>query len=267
MAVILKMMEIKRKKSTGNLLIVLVFLLSGCASQIEVLTPASLFLNPEASGKSLKGDITAHTYNGAMLGIALSSSSDEPLLETARSQIALGSTAAMGVHEYLDFYAKAGTHSPYVLGVKLQLYGDNQVDTYSGNLSFSLLFGGGQNNYHGSGNENYVFSTSGDYRLNRTHTSFHLGALVGYRYEKYMLFYSGLNKLSENVHGTADFEGSPVDDSQIDINGNHLQLILGYLYDYDQYNLVAEYSLSQISWQGDSQKLIQTFNVGIGFDF
>ena len=227
-----------------------------------------MFLNPEAEGKQFHGEITGHNLNGSMLGVSLSSTSAEPSLETAKSQVALGGTSTIGAHEYLDFYAKLGTHSPNLFGVKLQVWGENQIDTHSGNLSVSILFGGGQSNYSGAGNENFALNlTTGTYTLNRTHTSTHMGALVGWRWEKYILLYSSLTKISENIHGTVDFDGSPADGEEIDVNGNHMQLSLGYLYEYKKYNLMAEYSFQQMKWQGDRQKLIQTFNFGFGVDY
>lgn len=261
-------MEIKIERKSNRLLFIILFIFSSCASRIEVLTPSSLFLYPESSGELGKGTITLHNMNGSMLGVNLSSTSKTASLETGKSQIALGATGFMGLNKKVDIYTKVGTHSPNIIGAKIQLNGENSKNTYSHNISVALLLGAGQNNYTGAGNENFNLDlASNDFKLNRTHTTAQLGVLAGWRYEKYILFYGGYTKLSENIHGTVEYDGSPIDGEIVDIDGNHTQYTFGWLYEYDEYNLTAEYSFQQMHWKGDTQKLTQTFNFGFGFDY
>ena len=262
------MMETKIEKRNSLLILLISFTFTSCASQVEVLTPSSMFIYPESSGETGKGTLTLHNMNGSMLGVSLSATSEDESLETGKSQIALGATGFIGMNEKIDIYAKAGTHSPNIIGAKIQLKGENQQETHSKNTSVAIILGAGQNNYTGSGNENFNLElTDADFSFNRTHTTAQFGVLAGWRYEQYILLYGGYTKLIENIHGKVDYDGSPVDGKSIDIDGNHTQYTLGWLYEYDKYNLAAEYSFQQMHWIGDSQKMIQTFNFGIGFDY
>lgn len=263
------MMEIKiarRKRSSINLLIL--FLLSGCASQIEVLTPSSMFIYPEATGETAKGTLTVHSLYGSILGINFSETSAEASVETTKSEKSLAATGLFGFGEKVDFYARAGTNAPHLLGAKIQVYGENFENTHSNNISVSINLGYGQNSYIGSGNENFGIQLSNaDYTFDRIHTTAQIGFLAGWRYEKYILFYGGYSKIIDTVNGFIEFSGSPIDGEAIALQGNHTQITTGWLYEFDPYKLTAEYSLQQMSWEGDTQTNIQTFNLGIGFDY
>lgn len=256
----------KRKKS--SLILLLLFLFTSCASQIEVLTPSSMFIYPEATGETAKGTLTVHNLHGSILGINFSESSAKASLDTSKSQKSLAATGLFGFGEKVDFYARAGTNAPHLFGAKVQLHGENIKNTHSSNVSVSLNLGVGQNNYSGAGNENFGIQLSNaDYKFNRTHTISQLGLLSGWRYEKYIMLYVGYTKIIETINGDIEYSGSPIDGESISIQGNHTQLTSGWLYEFDQYKLTAEYSLQQMFWKGDSKKNIQTFNLGVGFDY
>lgn len=246
----------------------LLFLLISCASQIEVLTPASQFIYPESSGKLGKGKIFVNQMNGSMLGVNVNKTSAGPSLDTFKSQVALGVTGLLGLSEKIDFYAKSGTHAPNIVGAKIQLKGENFKETHSHNFSLAIQMGIGQNNYKGAGNQNFNLNLTGsDYTFNRTHTTTQLGILSGWRYEKYILLYGGLTQITENVHGTINYPGSTIDGKQIDLDGRHIQYSLGWLYQYNQYNLAIEYALQQMAWKGASRKSINSINLGFGIDY
>lgn len=258
----------KKRKRNHSLLLLLTLFLTSCASNIEVLTPSSLFIYPESKGEIAKGTLNVHHMHGSLLEIGLDKTSAEADLSTKRAQMAFGTTAILGLADKIDLYATAGTHAPRILGAKIQFYGENFQNTHSNNISLALNLGFGQNNYVGSGNQNFNLElSSAAYELNRTHTTVQMGLLAGWRYEQYILIYTGLIKLTENIHGEIDYAGSPIDGKTIDIDGNHMLYNIGWLYEYDVYKLTAEYAIQQMHWEGDNKKNIQSFNLGVGVDF
>lgn len=248
-----------------KIVIFLLFILTSCAGRIEVITPASNFIIPEANGENLKTDINLVHKNGSLLAININETTGKSNLDIDKSTIAYGGLLNMGLSKYIDFYISPSTHSPHIYGFKIQLKGDPVSKAEKRNFSIALNMGVGQNKYSGNDNINFTVNTTvSDYKLNRTHTAGHIGLGFGYRFDTYLLTYLHLDSISENVHGRLEYEENPSNGDIIDIDGNHLQTTLGAMYIYKDYKWGLEIARQNIHWTGIHSESITSINFLIG---
>jgi hypothetical protein len=250
------------------LLFSLLLFLVSCSSRIEVITPSSNFTLPEANGEFANFDLNINQSNGSLLAILINDSTGAVTSTTTTSTLAYGGNLNFGFSKYIDFYAKASTHSPHLFGVKIQLKGSPKNQAESKNFSVAFNMGIGQNKYAGAGAENFGIQLgSSDYSLNRTHTSIEMGVSVGYRFIKEYLTYLNIEKLSENVHGQIKYEDNPSDNKSMDISGEHMQYTMGVMYFYEVYNWGAEIAFQQMAWESSNKVNSNTLNLLFGKNF
>jgi len=249
------------------ILLTLLFL-SSCSSRIEVITPSSNFILPEANGEFANTDLNINNSNGSLLAITVDELNGDTDSKTSTSTMAFGGNMNLGLSKYIDFYSKVSTHSPHLFGFKIQLKGDPKIKTEKKNLSVAFNMGIGQNKYSGAGAENFGINVgSSDYTLNRTHTVKEMSVSVGYRFKTEFLTYIHLEKISEQVNGQIKYEGNPADNKSLEINGEHLQYTLGVMYFYKVYNWVAEIAMQQMAWETSNKNNTNTFNLLFGKNF
>jgi len=256
----IKLKTIKLIQSIG-----ICFFLQSCASQIEIISPASHFLIPEVKGEFGEGNVAITTLNGTMLGITFDASAADPKYNVGPSSVAFGGFGEIGLFDTIDFYIKASTHSPTQYGFKIQLKGEPQKHTYRENSSLAFNFSAGQARYTANGNENVnIGGSATDFKLNRSHSSVHMGLGYGYRFRQDLLSYIHIDKNIEDVHGVVEYDGSAVDGTKIALTGEHITLTLGTALFYGKVNLYGELGLQQTSWTGSSDKKKIVANFGLG---
>ena len=248
--------------------IFLLLALSSCSSRIEVITPSSNFILPEANGEFANTDLNMNYANGSLLAITIDETSGESTSNTSTSTIAFGGNLNLGLSKYIDFYSKVSTHSPHLFGFKVQLKGAPKNKAEKKNLSIALNMGIGQNKYSAAGAENFGLNIgSSDYNLNRTHTVTEMGIAIGYRFQNEYLTYVHLEKISEKVNGKINYEGNSSDNRSLDFSRDHLQYTLGLMYFYEVYNWGAEIAIQQMSWERSAEHTSSTLNLLFGKNF
>ena len=242
--------------------------LFSCAGQVEVITPSSSFILPEAKGKFASMDANLTHKNGSLLSININETNGNESYDLQQSTIAYGGVIDFGVSKYIDFFTSIASHSPHLYGVKVQVKGDPESQAEKRNLSVAIQMAVGQSNYSGNDNTNFkVSGSSADYSLNRTHTTTRLGLGIGYRIDSYLLSYINLYELYENVHGQIKYDGSPANGNKIDLSGEHKQITLGTLYSFKDLRLGAEYAYQMMNWKSKAKENITSFNFLLGKNF
>ncbi len=135
------MMGIKIRKE-GSLLLILICLSVSCA-KIQVISPSSRFINPEAQGKAWQGGFKLIQQAGTEGTLDFEGERLDNSMELRNTSTPLAFSLDVGINHNLDFIYKAHASAPTVYTVKWQLMGANRVDAQVGNKSLAVTLGHG----------------------------------------------------------------------------------------------------------------------------
>lgn len=154
----------------------------------------------------------------------------------------------MGLIDRVDVFARISSHSPFLYGLKWQVFGRTREDARHGSESFSLYMSGGRHRYQNPSEFN--IEQGGDFEANRTHTMIDYGLLYGKRLYSDILTYFRFSKISQEVHGDIEFkENSGLDGRQFDLEGDHTSYGLGIIWYTEKLNLGVELAHLYAKWK------------------
>lgn len=248
---------------------ILLFLLSSCASNIKVKTPASYFVTPESSGELGKGNVAIHQLSGTegTFDFAPGSTSEE--LKLGTNSDAFGATAQVGVFHFLDFVYRTGTHTPEMFGVKTQISGNHKNESKKGDESWGLLFMAGSSKYETDDGSNLgiQISSGADMTFKRTHTAVHLGLLYGKRLEDYWLLYGHYGESRNTVHGEIAYEGNALDGEQARYYTKIHNYTVGTRFEKEEIALLGELTLQDVKWTYTQRQYFYLISLGVAFNW
>ena len=244
----------------------LLFLITGCAGQLQTLTPATNLLTSEAQGEFLKTTVSATAMDGVNTFASIDENSTDVKFSSAKSFTQIAITPQTGLSSRVDAFMKIGTHAPIMYGLKWQMFGDTKKRARRKSSSFSIYMSGGRQRYQTPSESNIPIS--GDYKANRTHTVIDYGALYGKRLYSDILAYTRVSKIIDEMHGSFDFEeNTNLDQTKFNIEGSHISWGLGLLWHTRKINLGLEYSIMKTSWKDISDTTANSFLVVLSKDF
>lgn len=220
---------------------------AGCAGQLQTLTPSTSFLTSEVQGKFSKITVAAGAIDGASAQASLKEDSEQIKLRAVKSFTHLMLMPQAGLAKRVDAFVKFTTHSPFLYGLKWQIFGDTKTEAVNGSNSFSIYMGGGRHRYQSPSELN--FETGGDFEANRTHTIVDYGAIYGKRIYSDILVYARYSNISQESHGKISFpENAQLDGQDFALEGLHSSYALGGVWLTPNINLGLELSLLRTNW-------------------
>ena len=230
-----------------QLLLPLLFLFVSCATELDFKMPINRMMTPETTGKTL-GFEAQLTYVGsekvslARVADFMFSSATITTAEGIDRSRGLGTNAAIGIHERVDFYLSDSSDTSMTFGAKFQLLGSSYDKREAG--SFSMAIAGG----YGSGDSDegrIVTDDNTEYTTEVQLTTFEYMLLLGYRANKnimvYLNLFRSLHKVeaalkqngiaTKNVDGDSEMKAANLGIKLSSSDGNgfgHIELGYGY---------------------------------------
>ena len=119
----------------------------GCASQLQTLTPSTNFLTPETQGKSFKKLVSFGAIEGSSVYSVLKEDTEELEFSSGKNFSQFFAMPQMGLIDRVDAFARISSHSPFLYGLKWQVFGRTREQARHGSESFSLYMSGGRHRY------------------------------------------------------------------------------------------------------------------------
>lgn len=238
--------------------LVLLILLTGCASRLETLTPSTNFLTSEVQGEQFKTTLSFGFVEGQSAYQDVDEETTEIDFATGKSFAQAMLMPQMGLFRRIDVFAKATTHSPFMYGIKWQVFGHTKKEAKIGRKSFSLYMSGGRQGYSSPGDSN--LPSSGDYTADRIHTMIDMGAIYGKRLYSDILLYGRFSRIVQSNDGEIDYEdNSSIDEQEFELDGDHDSYGLGIVWYTPKINLGFEANILQTRWDQAPNK--ETFSI------
>lgn len=103
-----------------------IFFFAACANQLQTFTPATNFLTSEAQGKFLKTTISAAAIEGVNTHANLNETSKEIEFNSVKSFSQFMVMPQTGLSKKVDAFVKTTSHSPFLYGIKWQIFGKTE---------------------------------------------------------------------------------------------------------------------------------------------
>ena len=242
-------------------------IITSCATQPRLQSPAQNFLTSETKGEFLAGDYKLSHLPGATVNVNIEEDSTSESLDVKEINNQFAAGIQTGLVRNVDFFTRIQPYSPLLFGLKMQLYGrpKNEAE-YKGN-SFSLFMGLGRQKYYDQSGNNLTQSSNGDYEFNRSHNLVEYGFVFGHRFYSDILLYTRYTKVQQSIIGDIKYpENSNLDGKRIEVKGSHTHYTFGSIWYTKNINIGFEVLFSQYDYEGETLAT-PFYTIIIGKDF
>lgn len=222
-------------------------LFTACANQLQTLTPSTSLLTSETQGEFLKTSIALGSIEGTSVHTNLNENSEEIDFKSGKNFTHLMVMPQVGLAKRVDAFLKVTSHSPFLYGLKLQLFGRVKNEARNGSESFSIYMGGGRKRYHSPSEFN--IESAGSYAADRDHTIIEMGAIYGRRIYSDILVYGRFTRINQDAHGEIKYEENPAIDGQdFELSGSHNSYGAGIVWYTKNVNIGFELTALNTDW-------------------
>ncbi|PIK14916.1 hypothetical protein [Halobacteriovorax sp. JY17] len=253
--------------------LLLLCLLTSCATDIDFHIPLNRFEGPETNGGFLKGDVgikygRSHKVTTAEVVEYMFPSIFDPTVSSDAAIEASGhlsSNFSLGLHKRFDFVFKSYGDGADVWGVKFQFLGESAAEEKEGWKGSIQATKGSMNEDEGSLNVSLASGGSRNYNGRIELETYDLSLNFGYRFNKYLItylnsiysYYDTTSTLTSNTFTTINVLGVAR------TYGGLLGLKFGQMGQHVSFTL--ETGLMHTSWEGSLSET--TIPIGFGVDF
>ena len=259
------MMGISRKAKSANF-ILLAMLFSSCA-KIQINTPSSRFISPEANGKLFSGSVRGSTYKGTEGTVDFSEDKTDNPLELRNNVTGLGVDLSLGFIDRLDFLLRSSANAPSIYTLKYQILGAPRLEAKKGNQSLAVTFGYAQQEETQSESDTSVFNDSDDsIEADITQKLVDLSLIYGYRPSDDTLVYGSLQLTQHDVDfKITDSDSSSLTGEKFSINSATYGLALGATRYFNKFYSTLEVSAQRTNWSNNDPVTYGYLSFAFGF--
>lgn len=215
----------------------------GCAQRMKV--PINRMVSPETIGIGAEVEYRQNTLSEGRLDFT-NGDTDNPLLMGAITNRAMN--LAFGAVENADFFVTIHQESSSLVGLKMQLVGNDNKARGTGHKLAATLAMGAERDTYGGEYEISLKSDVSDYAL-----------IYGYRTSSAVLFYSGISLSNYSFEGvissSAGLNSNKIDYEAQNILGWNGGMELGM----PSFKLKVEVASQKITWTNTEEKLFYGF--------
>lgn len=237
-----------------------------CAScaQVQVKSPASRFISPEAAGKSLGGKVQLFAQSGTEGTVSISNGSIDSELELRNNVSPLAGSLSLGIIERVDFLYYGYADSAPLLGLKFQLLGQPRKEAKKGNQSLAITLGGGTNESEVKDDE--LFNTNDDVDTSQLNQRLWDASLIyGYRTDDDTLVYASLSLSQQLVDIEVDSPNSSLDGQSIDLQTTNVGLAAGLTRYFETKFASLEVSAQRVDWTDNDAATFAYISAAFGW--
>ncbi|MDH5414084.1 MAG: hypothetical protein OEW87_08100 [Flavobacteriaceae bacterium] len=181
-------------KNVNVTLLLLTVIFTSC-SKIQITSPSSQYLSPEAQGKLGSGSIRLEQSAGAEGTLDFTGDRLDNPMVMRNNVTPLSAAADIGILEKLDIVFKSNGNAPSTTVLKYQILGDDRLKAKKDNLSLSVAIGYGEE--ESSELESDLFNGSIDASI--TQQLLEASIIIGKRTSDDSLLYSSLQAFKQDA--------------------------------------------------------------------
>lgn len=248
--------------------------LTTCQKRIDVRTPSTQMISPEAIGKRFMGEASVFSSQGTLAEVDLENEqSDNPLLLSESPSLLgnIGGNAEVGAFTSMDVVIRStGDDAPIMAGLKYQIFGDPRVSAKRGNHSLAIvgLFGMATKDER---NDDAIELTPQDEEVDTQIDimASDVSLIYGYRIEDTVLAYIGSTYSTMSFKGELESDkNATLDGKEIDYSGHTTGANLGLMIDLGRLvNLKLEGSHQKVNWEKTDPRSFNYVSIGVGFNW
>lgn len=241
------MMEIKvdrmQRKDVNSFYTILLFIFTVSCAQIEVNSPSSRYITPEAKGKLLSGEVKVEAQMDQESELDFSNNKTDNELSMSH-HIAATLNLNIGLLERMDFILKNYSGAPSVFTFKYQILGNTFYQAKKGDHSLAVTLGHGKKFETQKDDSNSVFSgPTSDIEAKIEHSLSEASIIYGKRIEDDIILYSSIQVYKQDIN----FELESVDNTTLNgktftLNSWNYGLAFGMVRYYESLNITLEAS-------------------------
>jgi hypothetical protein len=263
------MMAINQETRRSSFLLILVLVLSSCA-KIQINTPSSRFISPEANGNLLDGSARLSGSSGTEGTLDFANDKTDNPLELRNNVTGLGFDLDIGVIENLDFIIKGSAYAPAVYTIKYQILGDPRSSAQKGNKSLAVTVGYGTQVESQSENDEGIFDNSNDnISADIEQSLMEFSIIYGVRPQSLKrdgLFYGSLQASKHDIN----FEITKSDNALLDgksftLNSWSYGASLGAIRYFEKYYTNIEISAQRTGWTNNNPMTYAFMSMAMGY--
>jgi hypothetical protein len=237
-------------------LFILACLISSCA-QIEVFTPSSRFLSPEATGKTHASRIQIHQIAGTTSTFNFDNDKLDNPLTLKNNKAALGLDFEMGIKSRIDIFTRVNSSSTPLLGAKFQILGDSRKDAKLGNNSLAISIAGGSLKSSMEEDNAMIGGRTLQDDLDLVSIQqrvFDISLIFGRRVTQDVLIYSSLQATKNDIEVHLSSKENPnLDDKNFKLSTTTYGVALGAIRYWRVFFINSEISVQSLEWDNNDK--------------
>lgn len=251
----------RKVKGKNSLLLLLIILTFASCSQVRIHSAATRFISPEATGKTLSGEIEVQVQSGTEATITLESNEINKPMKLRNDVTPIGTGLNLGLLERVDFIGYGRTNGAPLYGVKVQLIGDPKAQAKKGNFSAAITAGMGSAESKFSKSE--LFSSE-DTEASVSQSIKDYSVIVGYRTEDDVVLYLSAQMTNHKVDLSLESTEASLDGKKINLLSDNLGLSVGAIRYEGSFVIKLEASAQQTNWTNNEQTTFGVAGVSVG---
>jgi hypothetical protein len=256
-------LKANQRKEINLLVLIFILGITSCA-RIQVTTPSSRYITPEAKGKLFNGEAAFEQQAGteATLNFDNDKLDNELILRNNVTPLAL--RIDLGIVEKIDFIIKGNSNAPTVYTVKYQFLGENQLNAGKGNHSLAATLGYGQEDLYE--NDDSDFFEEDDIEAELNHKLLEASVIYGYRPHEDTLLYTTILAQKQDVSFILDApSNASLDKRTFSLHTWSYGANIGAVRYFDKTSLSIEANVQRTDWTNNDPMTYAFLTAAIGF--
>ena len=256
-----------KTRKTNLLLLLAASLVFASCAKIQVQTPSSRFVSPEAQGKLLSGVAKFEQQSGTEATLDFTNDAVNNPLQLRNDITNPALSIDIGLAEKVDFLIRGNGYAESLYTVKFQLLGDSRQTAAKGNKSLAVMFGYSNATSSQSESDTSIFNTTTDSisaDINQTVADF--SVIYGQRTEADVLVYSSVQITKYDLKFKLDAtSGSALDGQSFTLDTLNYGAALGAIRYFEKYYLNLEISAQRSNWTNNDALTYAFANIALGY--
>jgi hypothetical protein len=255
-----------KKVKRNNLLGLCFLILFASCGQIQIKTPSSRFISPEAAGKLLSGEVEIQQQGGAEGTIYINSTDIDNPMELRNNVTPLAFGFNLGLMDKVDFITYSYTDSAPLYGAKIQLMGKSRQEAKKGDQSLAVTLGYGEQYKSQSESRTELFT--GDVEVKGAdikQTLKDISVIYGYRTADDVVVYTSVQLTQHEFHAEIESNDSAINGKHLNYQTTNLGAALGAIRYFKSMHAKLELSGQHVNWTLNDPATYAFLNIALGW--
>lgn len=258
-------MTVTKGNVKNSILIGFILAFTSCA-KIQINSPSSRYITPEAQGKLFSGSVRLEQQAGIEGTVDFSNDETDNPLEQRNNVTPLASSIELGLIENVDFLIKGNYGAPEVYTFKFQVLGSPATNASAGNKSLAVTVGYGTRRDNQSESDTTLFDDINDnMTADLDQSIMEASVIYGYRPTEDTIAYGSIQLTRQSVTFDLESDNSTLDGENFTIESTNLGASLGALRYFQKYYLNVELSAQKTGWTNNDSSTFAFVSMALGY--